>query len=533
MKPNLVPTNLRNCDMSKIELTPNQKDKLDQLLQQIGDSSVKDYLLGYFQDGELPDQISDEDLSTVISYIHEVTEVAYVSLKHITTGFVTPPHELSLTTRKPGQYPLYANGVNPTDYIHTESPFLGTLVTVSVTGTPPGQVYLRNGPLALFGAKGFAAKEEFISVEYLYLYLKTNEVYLGNKSSGTIVKNIKRKYLADFKIPILPKDKQQEVVGLLMPMVQNQNGIKQATEQAVLQKKVLLDAVFKKLSHNHFSNPEGTEALKTLSSESQLNELCAALNIDTSELSTSDLQTLLNALIDYRDHKGLSTFEILAKQKARVTETDKARKQLGAELEDLFRCFCSIIQNIEGTVDLPLTLAGRLVSMKLLKQSDTTPGDEVAHWLNGIKPSGFISYDEPHFGAAVIVSRLGANAGSINFWEGPKLSCDNITFEPRELITNGRYLYLAAKLKEPKLKSLARGTGVAAIQPGLVRETIVPVPNLQVQNQLADDLWALEEYVALLTKQDENLQQLFSYHLKKCFEAYTADARALASNSKL
>lgn len=89
-----------------------------------------------------------------------------------------------------------------------------------MAGTLPGQVYLRKGPLALFDAKGLVPKENFVSVGYLCLYLKANEVYLGKKSSGTILKHIKRKYLGDFKIPIHPKHKQQEVVELLMPVVQ-------------------------------------------------------------------------------------------------------------------------------------------------------------------------------------------------------------------------------------------------------------------------------------------------------------------------
>lgn len=299
-----------------------------------------------------------------------------------------------------------------------------------------------------------------------------------------------------------------------------------------MQKKVLLETVFKKLSNHTLKSSEAAEVFKTLSTESQLKELCTTLSIDTSELRTSELQTLLSALIVYRDNKGLSIFETLAKQKATVTAAYKAKKQLGAELTNPFRLFCSIIQSIEGYVLLPLKLAGRLVSMKLLKQGNTTPGEDLAHWLNGVKPSGFISYDELHHGPAVIISRLGA-AGSVNFWDGPKLSCDNLTFEPRELITNGRYLYLAAKLKQSKLKSLARGTGVAAIQPGLVRETIIPVPNLQVQNQIANDLWVLEEYVSLLAEQKEHLQQLFNYHLNISFAAYLNDARALTSSSNL
>lgn len=516
--------------MNKIELTNKQNKALDQVLHKVDKPVIQKTLLEYFKSGKFPDNISDEILFASIHLIQEISGVAFISLKHITNKHSTSGfngmHEIL------GDIPMFRQGAKPVAYITCDKPILETIVSVSTIGTPPGQVYLRKGPLALVGLNGFSGKTEIVSTEFIYLYLKLHESYFGKKSSGTILRTIKGSFIDNFKIPVLPKHKQQEIVDLLMPMLQTQEELKLTSEKTELQKKVLLDLVFKRLDSQSASSSEGVELFNKLSAVPELKALCAVLNIDVSELSDAEHAMLLKALIDYRDNQDLSTFEAIAKQTAQITPEQKAKKQSGAEVEHVFKTFCNIYQAIFGYIRLPLKLAGRVISMKAVPKDKTEAGTEVAHWQSGTKPTEFISFDYPHQGPAVIIARSGY-AGTVSYWDGPKLTHSNVSIEPRSGVSKGFFLYCTTKAAEPSMRSKSTGTGVNHVAPSTIKNTYVVVPNLETQDRITKDLTPLEQYSTLIDQQAERIQKLFGYYLRSSFAPYTATARELTSSANL
>lgn len=113
----------------------------------------------------------------------------------------------------------------------------------------------------------------------------------------------------------------------------------------------------------------------------------------------------------------------------------------------------------------------------------------------GINPSGFIEQyntDEN----TITVSQGGASAGYVNFittkfWAGAHC----YVIKPLENVLN-RYIFHFIKSQEYKLQECQYGAGIPALSKGTVSELEIPVPPLEIQNEIVrilDNFTELEE----------------------------------------
>lgn len=122
-------------------------------------------------------------------------------------------------------------------------------------------------------------------------------------------------------------------------------------------------------------------------------------------------------------------------------------------------------------------------------------------------------------GPAIIVSQGGASAGFVNFisdrfWAGAH--CYVVTPGPA---IDRRYLYHVLKSKQTSIQSTARGAGIPGLARGALGATVIPVPPLEVQNEIARVLDQFTRLEAELEAELEARRRQYEYYRDAVFEA--------------
>ena len=129
----------------------------------------------------------------------------------------------------------------------------------------------------------------------------------------------------------------------------------------------------------------------------------------------------------------------------------------------------------------------------------------------GINPSGFIeqfNQDEN----TITISQGGASAGYVNwittkFWAGAHC----YIIKPNELVLN-RFLYHFIKSREYSFQECQYGAGIPALNRKTVAETKIPVPPIEVQNEIVQILDNFAELTAELTAELSNRKKQYEYY---------------------
>ena len=115
--------------------------------------------------------------------------------------------------------------------------------------------------------------------------------------------------------------------------------------------------------------------------------------------------------------------------------------------------------------------------------------------LGGQEPAYYIDTSN-HTGEIVAISRSGASAGFVSYWNEPIYITDGFGFEADTSILSYKYLYYALKRIEPTLQQMKRGGGVPHISHKELVLVEIPVPSLSEQQKIVD---ILDRFDALTT----------------------------------
>ena len=133
----------------------------------------------------------------------------------------------------------------------------------------------------------------------------------------------------------------------------------------------------------------------------------------------------------------------------------------------------------------------------------------------GKGPMGFINKFNRSENA-VTISRVGANAGYVNYIS-KKFYLNDKCFSviPIDLVKNeinSKYLYYLLKSTEQNIIALQSEGGVPTINTGKVSNLQIPIPPLDVQNKIVDILNSFEELNALLTAELTSRKKQYEYY---------------------
>ena len=116
-----------------------------------------------------------------------------------------------------------------------------------------------------------------------------------------------------------------------------------------------------------------------------------------------------------------------------------------------------------------------------ITKKDVSHGD-IPVILGGIEPAYYCDRYN-HLGKCIVVSRSGANAGFVSYWDEKIFVTDGFMLDAKETVSL-RYVYHCLKNKQDDLHNMKRGGGVPHISGEMLEKVKVPVPPIEIQNRI-------------------------------------------------
>lgn len=139
----------------------------------------------------------------------------------------------------------------------------------------------------------------------------------------------------------------------------------------------------------------------------------------------------------------------------------------------------------------------------------------------GVNPSGFTEkFNEQE--NTITISQGGASAGYVNwmkckFWAGAHC----FIVKPNINILNNRYLYFLLKNSEQRLMQSKHGAGIPGLNRDKIRNLIIPIPPLAVQEEIARILDHFTNIAAELQAELQARKKQYEYYRNRLFDLKT------------
>lgn len=140
--------------------------------------------------------------------------------------------------------------------------------------------------------------------------------------------------------------------------------------------------------------------------------------------------------------------------------------------------------------------------------------------LGGQEPAYYIDVSN-HEGEIVVVSRSGASAGFVSYWNEPVFITDGFGFEVDSSVLSYRYLYYALKRIEASLQKMKRGAGVPHVSHKDLVLVEIPVPPIEVQEEIVKVLDSFTELDVILNAELAARKKQFLWVQQQCFSNKT------------
>ena len=135
--------------------------------------------------------------------------------------------------------------------------------------------------------------------------------------------------------------------------------------------------------------------------------------------------------------------------------------------------------------------------------------------LGGQEPAYYIdTYN--HVGKAIVISRSGASAGYVSFWNEPIFVTDGFLIEPKAGISID-FLYFLLKSKESELQGRQGGAAIPHVNPRTINSIEVMLPDYSIQEQITSILSAYEDLIRNNQKQIKLLEEAAQRLYKEWF----------------
>lgn len=135
--------------------------------------------------------------------------------------------------------------------------------------------------------------------------------------------------------------------------------------------------------------------------------------------------------------------------------------------------------------------------------------------LGGREPAYYINRFN-HTGKAIVVSRSGASAGYVSFWNEPIFVTDGFLIEPKESV-NIDFLYYLMKSHESQFIGLQGGSAIPHVTPRTIGAVSVLLPSFEIQIKIANMLTAYDSLIENNQKQIKLLEEAAQRLYKEWF----------------
>lgn len=129
---------------------------------------------------------------------------------------------------------------------------------------------------------------------------------------------------------------------------------------------------------------------------------------------------------------------------------------------------------------------------KYVTRNSTRVGD-IPVILGGQEPAYYCD-ESNHNGPCVVISRSGASAGFVSYWDEPIFVTDGFLFEATKETTI-RYLYYALKANQSLLGHMQNGTGIPHVRGEDLKNFLIDLPPLPIQRRIAEVLGAYDDAI--------------------------------------
>ena len=107
--------------------------------------------------------------------------------------------------------------------------------------------------------------------------------------------------------------------------------------------------------------------------------------------------------------------------------------------------------------------------------------------LGGQEPAYYIDRSN-HSGEVVVISRSGASAGFVSYWNEPIFITDGFGYEAKANITTPRFLYYLLKNMEQELNAMKRGAGIPHVSGEALSKIVLTIPSFEEQARIVSIL---------------------------------------------
>ncbi|MEE5994285.1 MAG: restriction endonuclease subunit S [Oscillospiraceae bacterium] len=135
--------------------------------------------------------------------------------------------------------------------------------------------------------------------------------------------------------------------------------------------------------------------------------------------------------------------------------------------------------------------------------------------LGGKEPAYYIDKYN-HTGKAIVVSRSGASAGYVSYWNEPIFVTDGFIIEPLDSIEHD-FLYYLMKNHQPQLQGLQGGSAIPHVNPRIINAIECVLPPIDTQKRIVSILSAYDKLIENNQKQIKLLEEMAQRLYKEWF----------------
>lgn len=139
--------------------------------------------------------------------------------------------------------------------------------------------------------------------------------------------------------------------------------------------------------------------------------------------------------------------------------------------------------------------------------------------LGGREPAYYIDTFN-HTGKAIVISRSGASAGYVSFWNEPIFVTDGFLIEPKENV-NIDFLYYLIKSRQAELQGKQGGAAIPHVNPRTINAIEVKFPSTSIQERIVEILSAYDDLIENNQKQIKLLEEA----AQRLYKAWFVDFR--------
>lgn len=130
--------------------------------------------------------------------------------------------------------------------------------------------------------------------------------------------------------------------------------------------------------------------------------------------------------------------------------------------------------------------------------------------LGGKEPAYYIDRYN-HVGKAIVISRSGASAGYVSFWNQPIFITDGFLIEPKENVLF-EFLYYTLKSKQRELHGSQKGGAIPHVTPASISTIKSFLPSLSTQSRIVSILDTFEQSISNLEEQLKLREKQYEYY---------------------